>query len=101
MGGINGLIVDESSIENDAIDEPMIEFLRKLKIPENLLNNKNLVKSAKADLLVGNELYDDVNENVLNVPIAAFAGKCDDVFSPEQILQWKDYALETNSSSTS
>lgn len=89
MGEINDLIVHESSIENEVIDHAMIEFLRKSKIPEYLLKNQSLVNSAKTDLSVGKEPYDDgVHESVLDCPIAAYAGKGDVAFSPDQeILQ--------------
>ena len=89
MGDVYELIVDEKSIKNEELNETMVEFLQKLKVPEVLLKNRKLVDSAKVDLLIGKNLYSDVEGHKFKCPIVAFAGRGDDVFVPEQVAQWE------------
>lgn len=65
----------------------MVEFPQTLKVPEVLSRNRKSVNSAKADVLIGRDLYSDVENHKFKCPIVAFAGRGDDVFVPEQVTQ--------------
>ena len=72
----------------------IINHLRSLEIPEDVLQNKELIDemlpSLRADILLGKR-YKYYEDEPLGCSITAFAGKEDSVFTEEQVRQWKKH----------
>ena len=68
--------------------------LRSLEIPETVIENdavfNEMLPALRADILLGKK-YKYYEDEPLNCPLTAFAGKNDSVFSEDQIQQWKQH----------
>ncbi|MDA3892626.1 MAG: SDR family NAD(P)-dependent oxidoreductase [Salinivirgaceae bacterium] len=68
--------------------------LRSLEIPDSIIDNdavfNEMLPALRADILLGKK-YKYYDEEPLNCPLTAFAGKDDSVFSEDQIKEWRQH----------
>jgi surfactin synthase thioesterase subunit len=84
----------ESEVTKAENTEKIIAHLRRLEIPEAILQNRELMSrmlpSWRADILLGMR-YKYQAEEPLPCPVTAVAGERDSVFGPEQIKAWEKH----------
>ena len=68
--------------------------LRSLEIPESVIENDavfgEMLPALRADILLGKK-YTYYEDDPLDCPLIAFAGKNDSVFSEDQIQEWSKH----------
>jgi acyl transferase domain-containing protein/NADPH:quinone reductase-like Zn-dependent oxidoreductase/surfactin synthase thioesterase subunit/NAD(P)-dependent dehydrogenase (short-subunit alcohol dehydrogenase family)/phospholipid N-methyltransferase/aryl carrier-like protein len=68
--------------------------LRSLEIPDSVIENdavfNEMLPALRADILLGKK-YKYYDDEPLDCPLTAFAGKYDSVFSEDQIKEWKKH----------
>jgi acyl transferase domain-containing protein/NADPH:quinone reductase-like Zn-dependent oxidoreductase/surfactin synthase thioesterase subunit/SAM-dependent methyltransferase/aryl carrier-like protein len=89
---LNAIAEDEVYMEKNI---PNIKgHLRSLEIPESVIENEavfnEMLPSLRADILLGKK-YTYYEDEPLDCPLTAFAGKNDTVFSEDQIKAWKQH----------
>jgi len=89
--------IHDDEVYEDKNIPNIINHLRSLEIPESVLQNDELIQemlpALRADILLGKR-YKYYEDEPLNCPIIAFAGKGDTVFPLEQIKGWKKHTSD-------
>ncbi len=89
--------ISEAEIMNESGKPKLLEHMRNLEIPEEILSDNSLMEellpSIRADILLGKR-YESNGEPPLKCPVVACAGENDTVFTLDHVKAWKKYTAK-------
>lgn len=87
-------LIEESEVYKEKNIPNIKGHLRSLEIPESVIENDDvfneMLPALRADILLGKR-YKYYEDTPLDCPLTAFAGTNDNVFSEDQIQEWKKH----------